>query len=126
MLPENIDRFVDRLCALNPGAQVARNTIKAGWRVDKELLNASVGMCRKVIADVEKDGQFPSLFRVKQLLKQMKPNDQITTCTLCSGSGWGERYTALSSDTGMEYSYVKPCICREGAVNETSLELQHL
>jgi len=30
MLPENIDRFVDRLCALYPNRQVARNTIKSG------------------------------------------------------------------------------------------------
>ena len=96
MLPENIDRFVDRLCALYPNRQVARNTIKAGWRVDKELLAASVHMCRRVIDTVERDGDFPSLHRVKTLLKDMRPNDQISTCTACGGSGWGERYTAHS------------------------------
>jgi hypothetical protein len=125
MLPENIDRFVDRLCALNPGQQVARNTIKAGWRVDKELLSATTTMCRKVLETVEKDGQFPSLYRVKQLLKQMKPNDQIATCQLCNGTGWGERYMAMS-ELGREYEYVNPCICREGITNETAMELQHL
>jgi hypothetical protein len=125
MLPENIDRFVDRLCALYPNRQVARNTIKSGWRVDKELLAASVHMCRRVIDTVERDGEFPSLHRIKTLLRDMRPNDQITTCTVCNGSGWGERYTALS-DTGIEYTYVRPCICREGITHETPLELQHL
>lgn len=130
MLPENIERFVDRLCALYPGTQLARNTIKAGWREDKELRQAPVDLCRSALLIIEKDGHFPSLHRVKQVIKQLKPKEETSVCPVCCGSGWddgmntiNERYTEQLED-GSTRTYVKMCPCRRGSVNETTMALQ--
>lgn len=134
MKQENIELFIDRLCALFPGDAVARNTIKAGWRVDKDLLNADVVNCRRALQVIEGDKAFPSLFRVKQVLKQFKPHEHIKKCQLCNGSGWDDglrietndqgetkvtqdRYTK-EDELGVLITYVKPCSCKGGTLND--------
>lgn len=134
MKQENIELFVDRLCALFPGDAVARNTIKRGWTVDKDLLDADVVNCRRVLQVIEKDKAFPSLFRVKQVLKQFKPNEHVRKCQLCNGSGWDDglrvatnaegetkvvqdRYTR-EDDLGMLVTCVKPCSCKGGTLDD--------
>ena len=134
MKQENIELFVDRLCALFPGDAVARNTIKRGWTVDKDLLDADVVNCRRALQVIEKDKTFPSLFRVKQVLKQFKPNEHVRKCQLCNGSGWDDglrvetnaagetkvvqdRYTR-EDDLGMLVTCVKPCSCKGGTLDD--------
>jgi len=73
MKPENIDLFIDRLCGVFPKDNIARNTVKKAWAADDFLLRSSVEDCRKALLILENDGSFPTLPRVKQVLRSLSP-----------------------------------------------------
>jgi hypothetical protein len=63
-------------------------------------------------------------------MKQLKPEEETSVCPVCHGSGWddgitttNERYTR-QLENGRTVTYVKPCPCREGSINETRMALQ--
>jgi hypothetical protein len=93
MKPENIDLFIDRLCGVFPKDNVARNTVKRAWGADDFLLRASIEDGRKCLSILEKDKGFPSLNRVKEVLRSLAPvKEHSRYCNKCEGTGW---------DTGM-------------------------
>ena len=93
MKPERIDKFIDRLCGLFPKDNVARNTVKNAWHSDKVLLEASYEDSAKALQILEKDKYFPTLNRVKEVIRGLAPAKQHSMyCHKCEGSGW---------DTGM-------------------------
>lgn len=134
MKPENIDLFIDRLCGVFPKDNIARNTVKRAWSADDYLLKSSVEDCRKALLILEKDGSFPSLPRVKQVLRSLSPVKEFTrTCNKCDGTGYDtgfrlKRQWAADEEVwtvergpytvnvyGHEYSMVKRCSCSEEA-----------
>jgi hypothetical protein len=134
MKPENIDLFIDRLCGVFPKDNIARNTVKRAWSADDYLLKSSVEDCRKALLILEKDGSFPSLPRVKQVLRSLSPVKEFTrTCNKCDRTGYDtgirlkrdwsaeeetwimERGTYTTEVNGHEYSIVKRCSCSEEA-----------
>jgi hypothetical protein len=89
MNPEKIDKFIDRLCGLFPKDNVARNTVKNAWHSDGVMLDASYEDCVKALQILEKDKWFPSLNRVKEVLRGLAPAKQFSKyCNKCEGSGW--------------------------------------
>jgi hypothetical protein len=93
MKPEIIDKFVDRLCGVFPKDNVARNTVKNAWHSDAVMLEASQEDGKKALQILERDKGFPSLHRVKEVIRSLSPvKEHSRYCHKCEGSGW---------DTGM-------------------------
>ena len=76
MKPERIDKFIDRLCGLFPKDNVARNTVKNAWHSDKVLLEASYEDSAKALQILEKDKYFPTINRVKEVIRGLAPAKQ--------------------------------------------------
>ena len=146
MKPENIDLFIDRLCGVFPKDNIARNTVKKAWSADDFLLRSSVEDCRKALLILENDGSFPTLPRVKQVLRSLNPVKQFArTCNKCDGTGfdtglrlrrdWSaeeetwvvEHSTYTKERNGHVYSIVKRCSCIEEVTYDAeAVEMSYL
>lgn len=121
MKPERIDKFIDRLCGLFPKDNVARNTVKNAWHSDGFLLDASYEDFIKALKILEKDKGFPSLNRVKEVLRGMAPVKEFSRyCNKCDGTGW---------DTGIrmkrDYSHEEETWIMQRGPYETE-EMNHI
>lgn len=128
MKPEHIELFVDRLCGLFPKDNIARNTVKNAWRHDNMLLNCSNDDARAALTKLESDPGFPSLARVKDVLRGLSTKLTRNDCNICHGSGWddgmrmgigadGEPYVRREPYSyeweGRSYRCSKRCTCME-------------
>lgn len=147
MTPLQIETLVDRLCGIFPKDNIARNTVKSAWKTDELLIHTSVEEGRIALAKLENDPGFPSLARVKNLIRSLKPKvTNSVTCTKCDGGGWDTGITLsivdLDADikeqmkirtwtytqefNGNEYTYVKRCECSKEISNEPTVAMSYL
>lgn len=141
MKPENIETFVDRLCGIFPKDNIARNTVKRAWTQDDVLLNCTVEEGRIALQKLESDSGFPSLPRVKEILRSLKPAAMRVNCKLCHGTGWdsglrmgidsnGQPYVSKDGYTfesmGKTYRASKRCSCMETRTDETNVGVSNL
>lgn len=126
MRPENIDLFVDRICGYFPTTNIARNTVKSAWRQEDVLIDLSEEDAKKVLSLIQVEITFPTLNRVKQIVRQMqRAGVREVSCHRCNGDGWdtgivvvdGEpptirRWVYTEQWEGKTYSVVKKCQCR--------------
>jgi len=132
MTPAHIELMIDRICGLFPSSNIARNTVKNAWTKDEFLLlGVDVDDIKPVLAKLENDTSFPSLARLKHVIRSIKNKDLVAgpSCSTCKGTGWddGARWEEQSKDnwvmtqdyykstdllTGLERNYVKKCECQ--------------
>lgn len=147
MTPLQIETMVDRLCGIFPKDNIARNTVKLAWKTDELLIHTPVEEGRIVLAKIENDPGFPSLARVKNLIRSLKP--KINTgiaCVKCDGSGWDtgittsivdlnadikhqmkiRTWTYTETHNDYEYTCVKRCDCSKEIINEPTVAMSYL
>jgi hypothetical protein len=132
MTPSHIELMIDRLCGLYPSSNIARNTVKNAWTKDEFLLlEVDVDDIKEVLLKLENDGSFPTLARLKHVIRKIKHKDLVEgpACRTCSGSGWDDGvrweeqgkdnwvmthnyYTTVDLLTGLPRNYVKKCECQ--------------
>jgi hypothetical protein len=132
MTPAHIELMIDRICGLFPSSNIARNTVKNAWTKDEFLLlEVEADDIKEVLLKLENDNAFPSLARLKNVIRSIKNKvqDGVATCKTCKGSGWddGSRWTYKGNDqwemtqdyytstdllTGTPRNYVKKCECQ--------------
>lgn len=132
MTPAHIELLVDRICGLFPSSNIARNTVKNAWTHDEFLLlEADVEDMKQVLLKIENDNSFPSLARLKDVIRKIKTAVSSTSpsCSTCKGTGWddGSRWSYKGNDvwvmthdyykstdilTGTARTYVKKCECQ--------------
>ena len=61
MKPAEIDLFVDRLCSFWPTTNIARNTLKNGWKHSEIIIDATAEHAKQVLADCKPLPKFPDL-----------------------------------------------------------------
>ena len=120
MTPAHIELMIDRICGLFPSSNIARNTVKNAWTKDEFLL-----------LQVENDSSFPTLARLKDVIRKIKNKavEGVPMCSTCKGTGWddGARWSYKGNDmwvmthdyytktdivTGLTRTYVKKCECQ--------------
>ena len=141
MKPENIEAFVDRLCGIFPKDNIARNTVKRAWTQDDVLLDCTVEDGRTALRKLESDSGFPSLARVKDVLRSLKPATMRVNCKMCYGTGWdsghrmgigadGKPYVRSDGYTfewdGRTYRASKRCSCMETRTDEANVGVSNL
>jgi hypothetical protein len=132
MIPTHIELMIDRICGLFPSSNIARNTVKNAWTKDEFLLlEVDVDDIKQVLAKLENDSSFPSLARLKHVIREVKNKTFAAgpSCSTCKGTGWddGARweeqgkdnwvmthsyYTSTDILTGLQRNYVKKCECQ--------------
>jgi hypothetical protein len=125
MKPVHIELFIDRLCGLFPTTNIARNTLKSAWTRDDILLDASEEDAKAVLKMCESLAKFPaSIMEVRAMFRKVTGViEGDFGCQLCDFSGWdigrqiidGVETFYTMEFMGNQYSYVKPCQCREAA-----------
>jgi hypothetical protein len=125
MKPIHIELFIDRLCGLFPTTNIARNTLKSAWTRDDIMLDASEEDGKAVLKLCESLSKFPaSIGEVRHMFRQVSGHIGGTFgCELCDHSGWdvgrqiidGEETFYIMEFMGGNYTYVKPCQCRDAA-----------
>ena len=125
MKPIHIELFIDRLCGLFPTTNIARNTLKSAWTRDDIMLDASEEDGKAVLKMCESLSKFPaSIGEVRHMFRTVAGVIGGTFgCELCDHSGWdigrqiidGEETFYTMVFMGNNYTYVKPCQCREAA-----------
>lgn len=147
MTPLQIETLVDRLCGIFPKDNIARNTVKLAWKTDELLIDTPVEVGRVALSKLENDPCFPSLARVKNVIRSLKPKvTNAVTCTKCDGGGWDTGITLsivdLNADIkhqmkirtwtytelvdGREYTVVKRCECSKEVINEPTVAMSYL
>ena len=131
MIPAHIEVLVDRLCGLFPSTNIARNTVKNAWIRDEFLLvQALESDMKEVLLKIENDPSFPSLARVKDVIRKIHNKSVValkSSCSICSGGGWddGSRWEERNGQftmvqdfkrqenelTGAMETYVTKCEC---------------
>lgn len=131
MIPAHIEVLVDRLCGLFPSTNIARNTVKNAWIRDEFLLvQALESDMKEVLLKIENDASFPTLARVKQVIRNIHNKNVVANknnCSICSGGGWddGSRWEERDGQfimvqdfkkqknerTGIMQTYVTKCEC---------------
>lgn len=147
MTPLQIETMVDRLCGIFPKDNIARNTVKSAWKTDELLIHTSVEEGRVALAKLENDPGFPSLARVKNLIRSLKPKiTNAVACVRCDGSGWDtgittsivdlnadikhqmkiRTWTYTETHNNLEYTCVKRCECSKEISNEPTVAMSYL
>lgn len=111
MSPERIDLFVDRICGYFPTTNIARNTVKSAWRQEDALIDLSDEDAKRVLSLIQVEVTFPTLNRVKQLIRSMHKPDFNGYCGLCE-SGWV--YVHPITENEITYNMVGRCVCSGG------------
>lgn len=132
MTPSHIELMIDRICGLFPSSNIARNTVKNAWTKDDFLLlQTEVDDIKEVLLKLENDSSFPTLARLKDVIRKIKNKavEGVPMCSTCKGTGWddGARwaykgddmwvmthdyYTKTDIVTGLTRNYVKKCECQ--------------
>jgi hypothetical protein len=132
MTPAHIELMIDRICGLFPSSNIARNTVKNAWTKDEFLLlQVEIDDIKEVLLKLENDSSFPTLARLKDVIRKIKNKvvEGAPSCSTCKGTGWddGSRwaykgndvwvmtqdyYTSTDILTGLPRNYVKKCECR--------------
>ena len=147
MTPLQIETMVDRLCGIFPKDNIARNTVKSAWKTDELLIHTSVEEGRIALAKLENDPGFPSLARVKNVIRSLKPKvSNGISCVKCDGSGWDtgittsivdlnadikhqykiRTWTYTETHNNIEYTVVKRCDCSKEISNEPTVAMSYL
>lgn len=111
MSPERIDLFVDRICGYFPTTNIARNTVKNAWRQEDMLIDLSDEQAKKVLAKIQQEQSFPTLARVKSIIRSSYGGHLSEYCGKCN-EGWVQ-----APDTtfgGYTYSQFGKCTCQGG------------
>ncbi len=111
MTPERIDLFVDRICGYFPTTNIARNTVKNAWRQEELLISLSDEDAKKVLEKIQAEPAFPTLARVKSLIRGAKGGTNSEYCGKCN-LGWLQ-----VEDTqfgGYTYQQFGKCTCQGG------------
>jgi hypothetical protein len=132
MTPAHIELMIDRICGLFPSSNIARNTVKNAWTKDDFLLlQTEVDDIKEVLLKLENDSSFPTLARLKDVIRKIKNKavEGVPMCSTCKGTGWddGARWSYKGNDmwvmthdyytktdivTGLTRTYVKKCECQ--------------
>ena len=132
MTPAHIELMIDRICGLFPSSNIARNTVKNAWTKDEFLLlQVEVDDIKEVLLKLENDSSFPTLARLKDVIRKIKNKavEGVPMCSTCKGTGWddGARWSYKGNDmwvmthdyytktdivTGLTRTYVKKCECQ--------------
>lgn len=147
MTPLQIETMVDRLCGIFPKDNIARNTVKLAWKTDELLIHTPVEEGRVALVKIENDPCFPSLARVKNVIRSLKPKvTNAVACVKCDGSGWDtgittsivdlnadikhqmkiRTWTYTETHNDYEYTCVKRCDCSKEIINEPTVAMSYL
>lgn len=147
MTPLQIETMVDRLCGIFPKDNIARNTVKLAWKTDELLIHTSVEEGRLALAKLENDPCFPSLARVKNVIRSLKPKvTNAVACVKCDGSGWDtgittsivdlnadikhqykiRTWTYTETHNNLKYTCVKRCDCSKEISHEPTVAMSYL
>jgi hypothetical protein len=139
--------MVDRLCGIFPKDNIARNTVKLAWKTDELLIHTPVEEGRVALVKIENDPCFPSLARVKNVIRSLKPKvTNAVACVKCDGSGWDtgittsivdlnadikhqmkiRTWTYTETHNDYEYTCVKRCDCSKEIINEPTVAMSYL
>lgn len=111
MTPAEIDLFVDRLCSFWPTTNIARNTLKNGWKQSDIIVEATSEHGKTVLEKCKQLDRFPDLRAIERMFREVKhgPRNELN-CSLCGNSGWVE--TEPTEWNGNTYRQAAPCSCR--------------
>lgn len=118
MRADKIELFVNRLNGLYPGKSFAKNTAVNAWRNDPFMLSVDEGLGRRALEILERDEDFPTLYRVKSVFRQLMTEDkerQAKACPDCHGEGFVgiEMIEAIPDKfPGKLFPCAIPCKCR--------------
>lgn len=113
MTPAEIDLFVDRLCSFWPTTNIARNTLKNGWKHSEIIVEATTEHGKEVLEKCKSKDKFPDLRTIEKMFNQVAGIKAFDgNCKLCGNNGW------LESDPaewrGNTYRQAIRCICNGG------------
>lgn len=113
MSPAEIDLFVDRLCSFWPTTNIARNTLKNGWKHSDIIVEATTEHGKAVLEKCKGLDRFPDLRSIEALFKQAKGVRGISgDCSICGNNGWVQ--TDDATWKGITYRMAKRCVCNGG------------
>jgi hypothetical protein len=128
LIPERIELFIDRLCSFFPTTNIARNTLKSGWRHSEIMLAATDEQARKVLEFCKGLPQYPSLAQIEHMFKkEMGYTKQEVGCENCGHNGWiPAENTVLEICNGQywEYSQVRRCPCTKAVKEKKKKETE--
>lgn len=122
MAPEHIELFIDRICGYFPTTNIARNTVKSAWRQEDMLLDLSEEDGKKALALIQNEPQFPTLSRVKQIIRTINRPDFQGYCGKCE-AGW--IYVGYDKIDERKYPVVARCKC-SGGKHESRMGMQEV
>ncbi len=122
MSPERIDLFVDRICGYFPTTNIARNTVKSAWRQEDMLIDLSEEDAKRVLSLIQVEVTFPTLNRVKQLIRSATRKSFNGYCGMCE-SGWV--YIDPVVENNITYNVVGRCVC-SGGKHESKVGMQEV
>jgi hypothetical protein len=120
--PERIDLFVDRICGYFPTTNIARNTVKSAWRQEDMLIDLSEEDAKRVLSLIQVEVTFPTLNRVKQLIRSATRKSFNGYCGMCE-SGWV--YIDPVVENNITYNVVGRCVC-SGGKHESKVGMQEV
>jgi len=120
--PEKIDLFVDRICGYFPTTNIARNTVKSAWRQEDMLIDLSEEDAKRVLSLIQVEVTFPTLNRVKQLIRSATRKSFNGYCGMCE-SGWV--YIDPVVENNITYNVVGRCVC-SGGKHESKVGMQEV
>jgi hypothetical protein len=113
MLPAEIDLFVDRLCAFWPTTNIARNTLKNGWKHSEVIIAATADHGKQVLETCKGFDRFPDLRTIEAQFRSVAGlRNSAGNCQLCGNNGWVEADDIHFKD--MAYRAAKRCTCNGG------------
>lgn len=122
MSPERIELFVDRICGYFPTTNIARNTVKSAWRQEDDLVFLSEDDAKRALAVIQNEPTFPTLSRVKQIIRMLKKPTFNGYCGMCE-SGWVYIHPVVEND--ITYNMVGRCVC-SGGKHESKVGMQEV
>jgi hypothetical protein len=122
VIPEGIDLFVDRICGYFPTTNIARNTVKSAWRHEDLLINLSDEDAKRVLSLIQVETTFPTLNRVKQLIRSATHKSFNGFCGMCE-NGWV--YIDPVTENNITYNVVGRCVC-SGGKHESKVGMQEV
>lgn len=112
MKPAEIDLFVDRLCAFWPTTNIARNTLKNGWKHSEIIIDATTEHGKQVLEDCKPLPKFPDLNTIENMFRKvMNRTSSSIGCDRCGNTGFIEG-TPIQQ-FGFTYQTSKFCDCRK-------------
>jgi hypothetical protein len=111
MTPAEIDLCVDRLCSFWPTTNIARNTLKNGWKHSEIIIDATSEHGKQVLADCKPLPKFPDLNAIEAMFRKVM-NRQLAEigCDKCGNTGFIEG-TPIQQ-LGFTYRTSQFCSCR--------------